>query len=271
VCQNRELKRVADSMSENQYAIEILGFGKRYDDHWAVHQLELRIPYGCFFGFVGPNGAGKSTTIKAMAGLIRPSRGSIRIEGFDISKAPLEVKARVGVMLEEPVLYERLTAREYLTFVGQMYGLEKEEITRQINLLLELMSLEGDKFMGAYSLGMKKKAALAAALIHKPKVIILDEPFSGIDATSASRIRKFLNQLVSLGHTVFFSSHVLETVEKISTSIGIIHQGKLLATGTLDEVREKAGCSDNASLEEVFLRLVGAGEVNSEGWFKPGS
>lgn len=248
-------------MDNTVNSIEIAGFRKRYGNVWAVNGIDLIVRRGTFFGFVGPNGAGKSTTINAMAGLIRLSAGSIKIEGFDISKEPLEVKKRIGVMLEEPVLYQRLTGFEYLSFVGEMIGLERNHARGRIDSLVELMSLEPDKLMGNYSLGMKKKIALSAALIHEPPLIILDEPFSGIDATSASKIRKVLNDLVANGHTIFFSSHVLETVERLSTEIGIIHKGILLASGTLESIRAQAGSPINASLEDVFLKLVGAGEV----------
>ncbi len=244
-------------------AIEISGFQKRYGNVMAVDGLNLSVRHGTFFGFVGPNGAGKSTTINAMVGLLQPSAGTIKIAGFDIGKEPLEVKARVGFMPEEVVLYERLTAREFLDFVGQMYSMHPKLLVDRREDLLKLLDLDGDKLMSTFSMGMKKKAALAAALIHRPPVVILDEPFSGIDAITSSRIRNALNQMVKSGHTVFISSHVLEQVERASDEIGIIHKGKLLAVGTLDEIRTTAACNEGASLEEVFLKLTGA--VDSEG------
>ncbi len=250
----------AHSIDISTPAIEITGFQKRYSDLMAVRGIDLTVKKGTFFGFVGPNGAGKSTTINAMVGLIRPSAGTIKICGFDISKEPLEVKDRVGFMPEEVVLYERLTAREYLDFVGRMYGMDPAYLDQRREDFLKLLDLDGDKYMGAFSMGMKKKAALAAALIHLPPVVILDEPFSGIDATTSSRIRTALNDLVDRGHTVFFTSHVLESVERVSREIGVIHKGKLLAVGTLPEIRETAECAADASLEDVFLKLVGANE-----------
>ena len=243
-------------MNDITPAIEIIGFKKRYGDYMAVKGLDLTISQGTFFGFVGPNGAGKSTTINAMVGLIKPSGGTIKIAGYDVTKEPLNVKARVGFMAEETILYERLTGREYLEFVGMMYGMSRKNAIERRESLLGLLDLDGNKFMGSFSLGMKKKIALASALIHNPPIVILDEPFSGIDATTGSRIRKVLGEMVSQGHTVFFSSHVLETVEKISSKIGVIDKGRLLAIGSLPEIREKAGCDPNASLEEVFLKLV---------------
>jgi len=245
-------------MNEQSPAIEISAFSRRYDRTFAVSNLDLTIKRGTFFGFVGPNGAGKSTTINAMVGLIRPSSGSLKIMGFDIEKEPLEAKANIGFMAEDVILYERMTAREYLNFVGHMYQLPDDLIKARSEELLGMLELDANKYMGAFSMGMKKKASLAAALIHKPPVIILDEPFSGIDATTGSRIRATLHDLVADGHTVFFSSHVLETVERISKEIGIIHNGKLLSVGTLDKVREDAGCPPGTPLEEVFLVLVGA-------------
>jgi ABC-2 type transport system ATP-binding protein len=247
-------------MDDPVNAIEISGFKKRYGRFFAVKGLDLVVPRGTFFGFVGPNGAGKSTTINAIVGLLRPSGGTIKVAGFDVERQPLEVKKRVGFMPEETVLYERLTATEFLNFTGKMYGMNERLIERRSRELLKLLDLEGDKFMGAFSLGMKKKASLAAALIHDPEVIILDEPFSGIDATTAARIRGTLSEMVDKGDTVFFASHVLETVERISRRIGIIHKGKLHASGTLDEIRALAQCDPHSSLEEVFLKLVGSQE-----------
>jgi len=239
-------------------AIEIRNFHKRYGDVYAVQGLTLSVKRGVFFAFVGPNGAGKSTTINAMVGLLRPSQGSIGILGHDVEKEPLQAKALTGFMPEEVVLYERMTAREYLSFVGRMYLLPGEVIEERTRDLLGMLDLDGSKLMGAFSLGMKKKAALAAALIHRPPVVILDEPFSGIDATTASRVRTALGKMVADGHTVFFSSHVLETVERISSEVGIIDKGRLLAVGTLPQIKTAAGCDSSATLEDAFLRLVGA-------------
>ncbi len=245
-------------MDENTYAIEIEDFHKRYDKTYAVRDLNLKIKRGTYFGFVGPNGAGKTTTINAMVGLLQPSSGTIKILGHDIAKQPIQAKSRIGFMPEDVVLYERMSAREYLHFVGSMYEIPSDEIKTRSDELLGMLDLDGDKFMGAFSLGMKKKAALAAAFIHRPPIIVLDEPFSGIDATTGSRIRRALNDMVADGHTVFFSSHVLETVERVSSEIGIIHNGRLLSCGTLDEVRTDAGCGPDTNLEDVFLTLIGA-------------
>lgn len=250
-------------------AIEIRGLTKRYEWTLAVKGIDLTIAQGTFFGFVGPNGAGKSTTIKAMCGLVKPSAGTIKIQGFDISSDPIEVKKRIGVMLEEPIFYERLTGLEFLEFLGQLYGMERDRIIDRRKFLMDLMQLEGNKLIVSSSLGMKRKLALAGALIHEPPVIILDEPFSGIDAPTVVRIRRMLNELVEKGHTIFLSSHQLDTVERLSREVGIIHEGRLLATGSLDALREQAGLGPDASLEDVFLKLVGIEEVPAQEAPKP--
>jgi ABC-2 type transport system ATP-binding protein len=251
-------------MSDQKLAINIVEFQKRYDKQVAVSSLTLKVARGTFFGFVGPNGAGKSTTINAMVGLIRPSKGLIEINGWNVEQNPLEAKGSIGFMPEEVILYERLTSREYLNFIGRMYGMAESKIIDRSKELLDMLDLEPDKLMGAYSMGMKKKAAIAAALIHDPPVIILDEPFSGIDATTGSRIRKVLNEMVGAGHTVFFSSHVLETVERISSVIGIINKGQLLSAGSLNDILTLAGCDGSASLEDAFLKLVSTAEPSEE-------
>jgi len=252
-------------MNANTPAIRIKNFQKRYDSVYAVKDLNLEVRLGTFFGFVGPNGAGKSTTINAMAGLLKPSGGTIEILGYDISKDPLQAKKQIGFMPETVVLYERMSAREYLDFVGRMYEMPSGLIQKRCEELLSMLDLDGNKLMEAFSLGMRKKAALAAAIIHSPPIVILDEPFSGIDATTSSKVRQTLKNMVDEGKTVFFSSHILETVERISREIGIIHQGKLLSCGTLDEVRRDAGCGPDSSLEDVFLTLVGAKEIDMSG------
>ena len=253
-------------MNDSTYAIELIGFRKRYGNVWAVNGIDLAIKHGTFFGFVGPNGAGKSTTINAMVGLISPSGGTVKIEGFDVTKQPLEVKSRVGIMLEEPVLYQRLTGREYLKFVGETYGMPPEKIKDRSKFLMELMTLDGNRFMGAYSLGMKKKAALAAALIHEPPVIILDEPFSGVDAHQRQPNPESLGTTVWLAGT--YSILLLpacpgEPSSACSTEIGVIHEGKLLASGTLDSVRSAGIVIADLDAGGGFLE---AGRCRGGGW-----
>jgi ABC-2 type transport system ATP-binding protein len=242
-------------------AIEAVELSRQFGPKLAVDHLNLAIEEGEFFGFLGPNGAGKSTTIKMLVGLLRPSSGTARIAGIDIWQQPLEAKKQLGVLPEGLNLYERLTGREYIRFVGTMYGLDTGQTNQRTEELLQLMDLEGDadKLVIDYSQGMRKKTALAAAVIHTPRVLFLDEPFEGVDAISGRAIRNVLQQLRERGTTIFFSSHILEVVERLCSRIGVIAQGRLVAQGTIDELRGLAQAGEHSSLEEVFLRTVGAG------------
>ncbi|MFQ6132222.1 MAG: ABC transporter ATP-binding protein [Armatimonadota bacterium] len=250
---------------EPQWSVVLEHLTKDFDSFRAVNDVSLQVPEGEMFGFLGPNGAGKTTTIKMMVGLLRPSYGRAVVAGYDVTQDPLSVKARVGLLPEQLNLYERLTGPEYVEFAGVMYGLSREESRRRTEELLGLMELdeEPDKMIVDYSMGMKKKTALAAALIHDPKVLFLDEPFTGIDAVSSRAIRNVLFRLRERGTTIFFSSHVLEVVERLTTRAAIINRGSVVAQGTLPELAAAAGLEAGASLEEVFLRLVGA-EVHQE-------
>jgi ABC-2 type transport system ATP-binding protein len=241
-------------------AIETIGLTRSFDQFTAVDRLDLRVPAGTFFGFLGPNGAGKSTTIKMLTGLIRISAGQAKILGRDIDSEPIVVKKQIGVVPEELALFDRLTGPEYLVFVGRMYGLQKETIRTRSAELLELMSLYDDpkKLIVDYSHGMKKKLSLAAALIHDPKVLFLDEPFEGIDAVASRMIKDLLGSLVTRGVTIFLTSHILEIVEKLCSEVAVIHQGRLVAHGKTEELRKG---EQTASLEEVFLDLVDADDT----------
>jgi ABC-2 type transport system ATP-binding protein len=236
------------------------GLTKRFDQVVAVDGISLDVRAGEFFGFLGPNGAGKSTTIRMLCGLLRPTAGAIRIAGYDLFVDPIEVKRRIGVLPEELNLYERLSAEEFLDFSGKMHGIGRDEVARRTVELLHLMELtdDKDKLIVDYSMGMKKKVALAAALIHAPKVLFLDEPFSGIDAVSTRAIRNVLHRLTERGTTIFFSSHVLEVVERLCTRAAIIHRGHIVGCGTMDELRAQAQSGSGSSLEDVFLTLVEA-------------
>jgi ABC-2 type transport system ATP-binding protein len=240
-----------------QAAIETLGLTRTFGQFTAVDKLDLVVPAGTFFGFLGPNGAGKSTTIKMLTGLIRISSGKARILGADVDSEPIEVKKQIGVVPEELALFDRLTGSEYLRFVGRMYGLPKKTIGSRSAELLELMSLhrESKKLIVDYSHGMKKKLSLAAALIHDPKVLFLDEPFEGIDAIASRMVKDLLQSLTVRGVTIFLTSHILEIVEKLCSEVAVIHQGRLVAHGKTDELRKG---EQLASLEEVFLDLVEA-------------
>ncbi len=226
----------------------------------AVNDVTLYVPEGELFGFLGPNGAGKTTTISMTVGLLKPTAGRAVVAGYDVATHPLEVKARVGLLPEQPNLYERLSGQEFIEFAGVMYGLTKDEAQRRTAELLDLMELgdDRDKLIVDYSAGMKKKTALAAALIHDPRVLFLDEPFTGIDVISSRAIRNVLFRLRERGVTVFFSSHVLEVVERLCTRAAIINHGSIVGQGTVPELASQASLPGEASLEDVFLALVGA-------------
>ena len=231
---------------------------KKTGDIVAVAGIDLRVARGEFYGFLGPNGAGKSTTIKMLTGLLRPTSGQIVIAGHDLTADPLAVKRVIGVLPEDLNLYERLSAAEFLLFAAQMYGLTRADARRRTDELLHLMELDdaGGKLIVDFSMGMKKKTALAGAMIHEPRVLFLDEPFNGIDPLSARNIRDVLRRRTEAGATVFFSSHVLDVVEKLCTRVAIIAHGRLVGEGTLDELRAR---THDTSLEEIFVHLV-AGE-----------
>ncbi len=239
-------------------AIETRSLRRLFGDTAAVDGIDLAVPSGSFYGFLGPNGAGKSTTIKCLTGLLRPSSGDMRILEIDPVRDPVAVKRRIGVVPEDLALFDRLSARETLAFVGQVHGIEHDERQRRIDELLELMALgeARDTLVADYSHGMRKKLSLAAALLPAPKVLFLDEPFEGIDAIASRQIKDLLHSFVSRGGTVFLTSHILEIVERLCDHIGVIAQGKLVAQGALAEL--KAGRAGGGTLEEIFLGLVGA-------------
>ncbi|HET7295234.1 MAG TPA: ABC transporter ATP-binding protein, partial [Vicinamibacteria bacterium] len=226
----------------------------------AVDGVTFRVARGRFFGFLGPNGAGKSTTMKMLTGLLRPTAGDGVIEGIRLSEDLLAVKALIGILPEELPLYERLTGEEYLHFAGRMYNLPRAEVRRRTDELLEFLSLQDDrrKLLVDYSQGMKKKAALAAALIHNPRVLFLDEPLNGIDPISGRIVTDLLKRLASKGVTLFFTSHVLDVVERLCDEVAVIDKGRLVAQGSLDEIRSQREVGRDASLEDVFLKLVAA-------------
>lgn len=250
----------AEALPRVPLAVQTRGLTRRFDKAVAVDNLDLEVPTGCFLGFLGANGAGKSTTIKMLTGLLRPSSGEARILGHDLRGDAVEAKRLIGVVPEDLALHDRLTGREYLTFVGRMYGLERATIEERGSELLHWMDLDREprKLIVDYSHGMKKKLALAAALIHDPQLLFLDEPFEGIDVIASRQIRELLSSLLERGVTIFLTSHVLEIVEKLCTHVSIIHQGKLVANGSLEELRR--GVDDatgrRRTLEEIFLELV---------------
>ena len=237
-------------------ALETKQLTRFFGDFCAVDRLDLHVERGTFYGFLGPNGAGKSTTIKMLTGLLAPSGGEIVVLGHRINdpQQALEAKKSIGVVSEDLALFDNLTGREYLTFVGRMYLMPLETIRTRIDELLALLELAGDekKLTFEYSHGMKKKLALAAALLPNPDLLFLDEPFEGVDAITSRVIRAMLTAYVARGSTVFLTSHVLDIVEKLCTHVGIIAKGKLVEQTSLDDLRQ------GSSLEERFLERVGA-------------
>jgi ABC-2 type transport system ATP-binding protein len=253
-------------------AVETFDLVRRFGDVAAVDNLNLTVQRGSFFGFLGPNGAGKSTTIKMLTGLLAPTSGKILVLGRDIAVEPLEVKRRIGVVPEDLNLFERLTGAEMLSFTARMYGLQKTEIAERLPELLDLMELRNEpkKLIVEYSHGMKKKLSLACALIHRPEILFLDEPFEGIDAIASRTLKDLLSRLTARGLTVFLTSHVLEIVERLCSDIAIISQGKLLAAGPLADLKKGVGLTEEGqqkgpvSLEEYFVEVVGGAPVTGE-------
>jgi ABC-2 type transport system ATP-binding protein len=237
-------------------AIETHHLTRYFDDFCAVDGIDLRVERGTFYGFLGPNGAGKSTTIKMLTGLLAPSRGQVHVLGKDMRDRhqSLEVKRRIGVIPEDLALFDNLTATEYLTFVGRMHLLPRDIIRSRIGDLLPLLGLEDEekKLALEYSHGMKKKLALAAALLPNPDLLFLDEPFEGVDAVTSRVVRDLLKGYVARGSTVFLTSHVLEIVEKLCTLVGIIVKGRLVVQDSLEAIRQ------GGSLEDRFLETAGA-------------
>ena len=235
--------------------IEIHGVSKSYGGGTkkAVDNLTLTVQPGEIFGFLGPNGAGKTTTIKMLVGLLRPDRGSIRINGYDITAQPLEAKRQMAFVPDSPEVYEKLTGLEYLNFIGDMYGVSPADRRARIERFAALFELTGalSDRISAYSHGMQQKLVLMAALLHNPPVWILDEPMVGLDPKSAHTLKELMAEHTRQGHTLFFSTHVLEVAEKLCDRVAIIKKGQIIACGTLDELRQ-----GDQSLEELFLELT---------------
>lgn len=247
-------------------AVLTTGLTRRFGDFTAVAGVDLEVAPGQFFGFLGPNGAGKSTTIKMLTGLLQPTSGRVEILGMDAGAHATEVKRQIGVVPEGLALFGRLTGAEYLRFVGQMYGLDGALTAQRTAELLEFMSLasEPKKLITDYSHGMQKKLALAAAVIHGPKILFLDEPFEGVDAIAAGTLKAMLQGMIARGATIFLTSHVLEIVERLCSHIAIIDKGRLVTHGSLDELRAGVSAGEAGSkltLEEIFIRVVGAGHA----------
>jgi ABC-2 type transport system ATP-binding protein len=262
-------------MSEPAVVTENLS--RRFGELVAVDQINLAVEGGQFFGFLGPNGAGKSTMIKMLTGLLAPTSGRMRLLGQDLVENPIEVKRQIGVVPEGLALFDRLTGSEYLDFVGRMYGLSRATSAQRAAELLEFMQLADrpKTLITDYSHGMQKKLALAAAVIHAPKILFLDEPFEGVDAIAAGTLKSMLMRMTDRGVTIFLTSHVLEIVERLCSHVAIIHKGQLVAQGSLEELRagvaasgRLAGASEaptgpdgKLTLEQIFLAIVGSGDA----------
>jgi ABC-2 type transport system ATP-binding protein len=244
-------------------AILVRGLKKYYGAKAAVDGVDLETPRGSFFGFLGPNGAGKSTTIRMLTGLIPADSGSIEILGYRLPEQELEIKRRIGLVPDESLLFDRLTGMEFLEFVGRMYGLERPTAIKRARDLLDLFELRVDrKMIGEYSKGMRKRIAMAASLIHHPELFLMDEPFEGVDAVGARLMKDILIDQVKRGATIFLTSHVLEVVERLCDRIAIINDGRIVKSGTLEELR-----AGGESLEDAFVRIVGAGlPMERLGW-----
>jgi ABC-2 type transport system ATP-binding protein len=244
-----------------QAAIAVLGLRKSFGSKEAVAGIDLHIARGSLAGLVGPNGAGKTTSLSMMTGLLRPDLGSVTINGISVWADPVTAKAIIGVVPAEARLFERLTGEELLEYAGRLHGLPATDARERTGQLLDVLDLAGDakRLVADYSTGMRKKAALGCALIHNPQVLFLDEPLEGVDPVSADVIRRLLKRFAGSGSTVLFSSHVMELVEQVCDHVSIINAGRIVATGTTDEVR------GGKTLQQAFIDLVGARGNDGEG------
>ena len=242
--------------------IRLEGLTKAYGSFVAVDRIDLHVPRGELFGFLGPNGAGKTTTLRMIAGILRPSAGRIWLGGDDLIAAPMAAKRRLGFIPDRPFVYEKLTGAEFLRFVAGLYGQDGATIERRIDELLELFELSvwKDELVESYSHGMRQKLIISSALIHRPECIVVDEPMVGLDPKAARLLKEIFRHFVEHGGTILMSTHTLEIAEAMCDRIAIIQNGKIVASGTVDEMREQSAVGD-ASLEELFLKLTGGAHV----------
>lgn len=248
-------------MANGTTLIETRNLVKSYGDKVAVNNVSFSVQAGEVFGFLGPNGAGKTTTIKVIVGLLQPTSGTVKVAGYDVQTQPLLAKAASGYVPDTPNLYAKLTGRELLRFVGDLYDLDRQQVAQRTDELLRILDLTAaaDDTVDSYSHGMQQKASLAAALMHDPKVLVLDEPTVGLDPKSARLIKDILRQMAERGAAVFLSTHILEIAERMCDRIGIINKGELVAVGTMNELRS-LGKAGEVSLEDIFLGLTGGTE-----------
>jgi ABC-2 type transport system ATP-binding protein len=238
--------------------IRLTNLTKRYGKFTAVDGIDLEIRRGELFGFLGPNGAGKTTTMRMIAGILQPTSGTIEIAGDNLAADPLKAKSRLGFIPDRPFVYDKLTGAEFLRFVAALYGQDGEAIERRMEELLDLFELTPwkDELVESYSHGMRQKLIISSALLHRPEVIVVDEPMVGLDPKGQKFLKDLFRAFVDRGGTVLMSTHTLDTVEEMCDRIGIISAGKILACGTMAEVREQTAGGD-ARLEELFLKLTG--------------
>lgn len=238
--------------------IETINLTKKYGEFVAVNHLNLHVKTGGIYGFLGPNGAGKTTTIRMLTGLLRPTSGKVLIDGIDMAENPIKAKARIGLIPDTPSVYPKLTGNEFLDFVAAIYEIPSRESRRKIKEILGMLDLlhKANELIETYSHGMKQKIVIAAALLHDPSVLILDEPTVGLDPKSAKLIKDLLKAFAYKGKTVFMSTHILEIAERMCDRVGIIDYGELIAEGTIEELRKKVG-EGEGSLEDLFLKLTG--------------
>jgi ABC-2 type transport system ATP-binding protein len=238
--------------------IRLIQLTKRYGKFTAVDNIDLVIPTGELFGFLGPNGAGKTTTFRMIAGILRPTSGTVEIGGIDVLHRPLDAKARLGFIPDRPFVYDKLTGGEFLRFAAALYGQQGPSVERRIDELLELFELSRwkDELTESYSHGMRQKLIICGALVHRPEVIVVDEPMVGLDPKSARLLKDLFRQFVDRGGTVLMSTHTLEVAETMCDRIAIIHGGRIVANGTMAEVQEQTS-SEDLGLEDLFLKLTG--------------
>jgi ABC-2 type transport system ATP-binding protein len=238
--------------------IQLTSLTKRYGSFTAVDDIDLHVPRGELFGFLGPNGAGKTTTLRMIAGILRPTSGSIHIAGIDVAQDPNAAKARLGFIPDRPFIYEKLTGAEFLRFVAGLYDQEGAQVEHRARELLALFDLEEwrDELVESYSHGMRQKLIISSAFVHRPEVIVVDEPMVGLDPKAARILKDLFREYTRRGHTIMMSTHTLEVAETLCDRIAIIQNGKIRASGTMSELRASAE-SGTAALEQIFLRLTG--------------
>lgn len=238
--------------------ISLSALTKKYGQFTAVDRLDLEVPRGELFGFLGPNGAGKTTTLRMIAGILQPTSGSVRLAGYDVAREAMSAKSRLGFIPDRPYIYEKLTGIEFLRFVAGLYGITGRELDHRISELLELFDLTdwGDSVVESYSHGMRQKLIISSAFVHKPEVIIVDEPMVGLDPKAARILKDLFREYVRRGNTIMMSTHTLEVAQSLCDRIAIIQAGKIRAMGTMEELRKEA-IGGTAGLEEIFLRLTG--------------